>query len=148
MNAFSKDGLQPYLVPYAHAFSIPFEIAKDLVIICRCAKEGGFFSKEYEVIIGAYSSSDNPDHLLSNLVFIRSDKKIFMYSLSLWPADIADEFDFPLPRIEEIILHDDAIMINAICNYSNEIYKDIIKIHQDVINPLIDFYNEIQSREY
>ena len=146
MNVFSKDGLQPYLVPYAHAFSIPFEIAKDLVIICRCAKEGGFFSKEYEVIIGAYSSSDNPDHLLSNLVFIRSDKKIFMYSLSLWPADIADEFDFPLPRIEEINLHDDAIMINSYCNTSDENYKDTINIHRDVKNLLIDLYNEIQSR--
>lgn len=148
MNAFSKDGLQPYLVPYAHAFSIPFEIAKDLVIICRCAKEGGFFSKEYEVIIGAYSSSDNPDHLLSNLVFIRSDKQIFMYSLSLWPADIADEFDFPLPRIEEIILHDDAIMIKSYIDGSDENYKDTINIHRDVKNPLIDLYNEIQAREY
>ena len=144
----SKDGLVPYLMPYLQAFSFPWQISYNYRIICRYLKEGGFFSKEYEVIIGAYCSSDNPDHLLSNLVFIRIDKKVFIYSLSVWPGDIAEEFDFSIPQIEEIILHDDAIMINAICNYSNEIYKDIIKIHQDVINPLIDFYNEIQSREY
>lgn len=71
-----------------------------------------------------------------------------MYSLSLWPADIADEFDFPLPRIEEITLHDDAIMITSFCDSSEQNYRDIIKIHRDVINPLIDLYNEIQSREY
>jgi hypothetical protein len=146
-NCYYRDhGLVPYLVPYAQAFSIPFEISKDFRIICRYFKEGGFFSKEYELIIGAYCSSENPDHLLSNLVFIRSDKKIFMYSLSLWPADIADEFDFPLPRIEEINLHDDDIMINSYCNTSDENYKDTINIHRDVKNPLIDLYNEIQSR--
>lgn len=39
MNAFSKYGLQPFLVPYAHAFSIPFEIAKDLVIIVDVLKK-------------------------------------------------------------------------------------------------------------
>ena len=142
----SKDGLVPYLMPYLQAFSFPWQISYNYRIICRYLKEGGFFSKEYEVIIGAYCSSDNPDHLLSNLVFIRIDKKVFIYSLSVWPGDIAEEFDFSIPQIEEIILHDDAIMINAICNYSNEIYKDTINIHRDVINPLIDLYNEIQSR--